>query len=132
MTVSARALSLFAVPADDLAPLHAAEQRVRDEPHLSRWVTETAQTLAAAVGRPHDLKGEAVAVFVTLKSGEASEALKDELKKHVRKEIGALAQPDDIRFTSALPKTRSGKIMRRVLRAQALGQDPGDLTTLES
>jgi acetyl-CoA synthetase len=87
---------------------------------------------AAAVGRPDELKGEAVAVFVTLKSGEASDALREELKKHVRREIGALAQPDDIRFTSALPKTRSGKIMRRLLRDIASGKETvGDTTTLE-
>ncbi|HVU88220.1 MAG TPA: acetate--CoA ligase [Pirellulales bacterium] len=87
---------------------------------------------AAAVGRPDDVKGEAVAVFVTLKSGEATSALRDELKKHVRKEIGALAQPDDVRFTNALPKTRSGKIMRRLLRDIAAGKETvGDTTTLE-
>ncbi|HEX3601676.1 MAG TPA: acetate--CoA ligase [Lacipirellulaceae bacterium] len=87
---------------------------------------------AAAVGRPDDLKGEAVAVFVTLCSGEPNDALRDELKKHVRHEIGALAQPDDIRFTGALPKTRSGKIMRRLLRDIAAGKETiGDTTTLE-
>ncbi|HEY4308045.1 MAG TPA: acetate--CoA ligase [Pirellulales bacterium] len=87
---------------------------------------------AAAVGRPDEVKGEAVAVFVTLKGGEATDALRDELKKHVRKEIGALAQPDDVRFTSALPKTRSGKIMRRLLRDIAAGKEiVGDTTTLE-
>jgi acetyl-CoA synthetase len=87
---------------------------------------------AAAVGRPDELKGEAVAVFVTLRSGEPGDALKQELKKHVRKEIGALAQPDDIRFTNALPKTRSGKIMRRLLRDIAAGKETvGDTTTLE-
>jgi acetyl-CoA synthetase len=87
---------------------------------------------AAAVGRPDELKGEAVAVFVTLRSGEPNEALRDQLKKHVRKEIGALAQPDDIRFTGALPKTRSGKIMRRLLRDIAAGKETvGDTTTLE-
>ncbi len=87
---------------------------------------------AAAVGRPDDLKGEAIAVFVTLRSGEPNEALREELKKHVRKEIGALAQPDDIRFTGALPKTRSGKIMRRLLRDIAAGKETsGDTTTLE-
>jgi acetyl-CoA synthetase len=87
---------------------------------------------AAAVGRPDELKGEAVAVFVTLKDGEASDALRDELKKHVRKEIGALAQPDDVRFTNSLPKTRSGKIMRRLLRDIAAGKETvGDTTTLE-
>jgi acetyl-CoA synthetase len=61
---------------------------------------------AAAVGRPHELKGEAVAAFVTLKSGEAGDELREELRSHVRKEIGALAVPDDIRFTSSLPTTR--------------------------
>lgn len=87
---------------------------------------------AAAVGRPDELKGQAVAVFVTLKGGEATDALKAELKKHVRKEIGALAVPDDIRFTGALPKTRSGKIMRRLLRDIAGGKESiQDTSTLE-
>ncbi len=87
---------------------------------------------AAAVGRPDELKGEAVAVFVTLRSGEPNDALREQLKKHVRHEIGALAQPDDIRFTGALPKTRSGKIMRRLLRDIAAGKETvGDTTTLE-
>jgi acetyl-CoA synthetase len=87
---------------------------------------------AAAVGRPDELKGQAVAVFVTLKNASPSESLRDELKKHVRKEIGALAQPDDIRFTAALPKTRSGKIMRRLLRDIASGKEStGDTSTLE-
>lgn len=87
---------------------------------------------AAAVGRPDDLKGQAVAVFVTLKGAEPSEELRNELKQHVRKEIGALAQPDDIRFTNALPKTRSGKIMRRLLRDIASGKEStGDTSTLE-
>ena len=87
---------------------------------------------AAAVGRKDDIKGQAVAVFVTLVDVEASDEVKQELKMHVRKEIGALAQPDDIRFTSALPKTRSGKIMRRLLRDIAEGKEAvGDTTTLE-
>lgn len=87
---------------------------------------------AAAVGRPDDLKGQAVAVFVTLKGGEATEALRAELKAHVRKEIGALAVPDEIRFTNTLPKTRSGKIMRRLLRDIAAGKETlQDTSTLE-
>ncbi|MCA9155860.1 MAG: acetyl-coenzyme A synthetase, partial [Planctomycetales bacterium] len=87
---------------------------------------------AAAVGRKDDLKGQAIAVFVTVKGGEPDDALRDELKKHVRKEIGALAVPDDVRFTAALPKTRSGKIMRRLLRDIAEGKEQvGDTTTLE-
>ena len=87
---------------------------------------------AAAVGRPHELKGEAVAVFVVLKSGDPGGALRNELREHVKKEIGALAKPDDIRFTASLPKTRSGKIMRRLLRDIAAGKEStGDTTTLE-
>jgi acetyl-CoA synthetase len=87
---------------------------------------------AAAVGRPDEIKGEAVAVFVTLKSGQPNDSLRKELKAHVRKEIGALAQPDDVRFTGALPKTRSGKIMRRLLKDIASGKETvGDTTTLE-
>jgi acetyl-CoA synthetase len=78
------------------------------------------------------VKGEAVAVFVTLKSGEPNDALKDTLRKHVRQQIGALAAPDDIHFSAALPKTRSGKIMRRLLRDIAAGRETvGDTTTLE-
>jgi len=99
----------------------------------SALVSHPAVAEAAAVGRPHDVKGEAVAVFVTLTSdADPSEELKKELKNHVRKEIGALAVPDDIRFTTSLPKTRSGKIMRRLLRDIAAGRaTTGDTTTLE-
>jgi acetyl-CoA synthetase len=87
---------------------------------------------SACVGRPDDIKGEAIAAFVTLKSGvSASDDLKQQLRQHVRQEIGAHAQPDDIRFTDALPKTRSGKIMRRLLRDLAAGRQSGDTTTLE-
>ncbi len=88
---------------------------------------------AAVVGRPDELKGQAIAAFVTLESGnEPTDALKDELRKWVSKEIGSLARPDDIRFTEALPKTRSGKIMRRLLRELAThGEIKGDTTTLE-
>lgn len=87
---------------------------------------------AAAVGRPDELKGEAVAVFVTVAGVEPDDELRQALKQHVRKEIGALAQPDDIRFTAALPKTRSGKIMRRLLKDIAAGnQTVGDTSTLE-
>jgi acetyl-CoA synthetase len=88
---------------------------------------------AAVVGKPDELRGQAIAAFVTLESGQiASDALKKELQAHVVKEIGALARPDDIRFTDALPKTRSGKIMRRLLRDIAAGREStGDTTTLE-
>ncbi len=112
--------------------LNVAGHRLSTIEIESALVSHPAVAEAAAVGRPHELKGEAVAVFVTLKSGEPSESLREELKHHVRKEIGALAQPDDIRFTNALPKTRSGKIMRRLLRDIASGkQTVGDTTTLE-
>ena len=98
----------------------------------SALVSHPSVAEAAAVGRPHELKGEAVAVFVSLCGVEPTEELRTELKQHVRKEIGALAQPDDIRFTAALPKTRSGKIMRRLLKDIASGkQTVGDTSTLE-
>jgi len=88
---------------------------------------------AAVVGRPDDLKGQAIAAFVSLEEGnEPSEELKQELRQWVCKEIGALARPDDLRFTQMLPKTRSGKIMRRLLRELATtGTVSGDTTTLE-
>ena len=98
----------------------------------SALVSHEAVAEAAAVGKPHDIKGEAVAVFVTLKNAEPSDELRGELQRHVRKEIGALAQPDEVRFTNSLPKTRSGKIMRRLLRDIAAGKEEvGDTTTLE-
>jgi acetyl-CoA synthetase len=88
---------------------------------------------AAVVGRPHDLKGQAIAAFVSLESShQPSPQLKEELREWVAREIGSLARPDDIRFTQALPKTRSGKIMRRLLRELATsGEIKGDTTTLE-
>jgi acetyl-CoA synthetase len=88
---------------------------------------------AAVVGRPDEMKGQAVAAFVTLEMGhEPSDALKEELRQWVAKEIGSMAKPDDIRFTDQLPKTRSGKIMRRLLRELASSGDvKGDITTLE-
>jgi acetyl-CoA synthetase len=88
---------------------------------------------AAVVGKPDDLKGEGISCFVTLKGGiEPTEELKKELRDHVVREIGALARPDEIRFTPALPKTRSGKIMRRLLRDIAAGRTTSqDTSTLE-
>ena len=86
---------------------------------------------AAVVGKAHDLKGQALAAFVTLKEGNApSNALKDDLKDHVTRKIGAIARPDDIYFSADLPKTRSGKIMRRLLKDIAEGRALGDTTTL--
>ncbi|MFT4113769.1 acetate--CoA ligase [Silvibacterium sp.] len=88
---------------------------------------------AAVVGRPDEMKGQGIAAFVTLESGNvASPELREELRKWVAKEIGALARPDDLRFTDQLPKTRSGKIMRRLLRELAThGEIKGDTTTIE-
>ncbi len=88
---------------------------------------------AAVVGRPDEIKGQAITAFVTLSQhGVASDALRTELRAHVDKEIGALARPEEIRFTDSLPKTRSGKIMRRLLKDIAAGRETaGDTTTLE-
>ncbi len=99
----------------------------------SALVSHEAVAEAAVVGRPDDIKGQAISAFVTLEGGRAGgDDLKNELRAHVAKEIGALAKPDDIRFTDALPKTRSGKIMRRLLREIASGNKvAGDVSTLE-
>ncbi len=98
----------------------------------SALVAHPAVAEAAVVGRPDEIKGEAVVAFVTLKGEyQPSSELADEIRKFVRQQIGAHAQPDDVRFAEALPKTRSGKIMRRLLRDLAAGRPPGDMTTLE-
>jgi acetyl-CoA synthetase len=99
----------------------------------SALVSHVAVAEAAVVGRPDEMKGQAVVAFVTLEGGRTgNDKLRDELRQHVVKEIGALARPDDLRFTDALPKTRSGKIMRRLLRQIASGEEKlGDTTTLE-
>jgi acetyl-CoA synthetase len=87
---------------------------------------------AAAVGLPHDVKGNAIYAYVILKSGvEKNPQLIEELRQHVSHEVGPIAKPEHIEFVDSLPKTRSGKIMRRVLKARALGQDPGNVSTLE-
>ena len=99
----------------------------------SAMVSHPSVTEAAAVGRPDEIKGQAIVVFVTVKDSDPGDELRDELKQHVRKEIGALAVPSGIRFTDALPKTRSGKIMRRLLKDIASGKEEiaGDTSTLE-
>ena len=99
----------------------------------SALVSHPAVAEAAVVDKPDEIRGSALVVFVTLKQGvPPSPALKDELKAHVVKEIGSLARPDDVRFADTLPKTRSGKIMRRLLRELAAnGTVKGDTTTLE-
>ena len=99
----------------------------------SALVSHEAVAESAVVAKPDDLKGSAIVAFVTLEGGRTpSDSLKEVLRQHVAKEIGALARPDDIRFADALPKTRSGKIMRRLLREIATsGSVAGDVTTLE-
>ena len=98
----------------------------------SALVSHPAVSEAAAIGLPHELKGHAIHAFVILKAGaEATPQLANELRNHVSSEVGPIAKPEDVTFVDALPKTRSGKIMRRVLKAKALGQDVGDLSTLE-
>jgi acetyl-CoA synthetase len=97
----------------------------------SALVDHPAVAEAAVIGRSHDIKGQAIAAFVTIKSGiDPKDALKDEIKAHVAKKIGALARPDDVIYAAELPKTRSGKIMRRLLRDVAEGRALGDTTTL--
>jgi acetyl-CoA synthetase len=113
--------------------LNVAGHRLSTMEVESALVSHPKVAEAAVVGKPDELRGQAIAAFVTLEGGQApSDALKKELRDHVVKEIGALARPDDIRFTDALPKTRSGKIMRRLLRDVAAGREStGDTTTLE-
>ena len=111
--------------------LNVAGHRIGTMEVESALVDHPCVAEAAVVGRTHELKGQAVAAFVTLKSRCApTEALREDLKAHVVKKIGALARPDDILFSSDLPKTRSGKIMRRLLRDIAEGRALGDTTTL--
>jgi acetyl-CoA synthetase len=99
----------------------------------SALVSHPAVAEAAAIGLPHNVRGNTIHAFVILRDGrEGSDALEDELKAHVGHELGPIAKPEKIAFVSTLPKTRSGKIMRRVLKAQALGQDVGDISTLEA
>lgn len=98
----------------------------------SALVSHHAVSEAAAIGLPHEVKGNAIHTYAILREGAVGDkALEQELRDHVASELGKIAQPEDVQFVDALPKTRSGKIMRRVLRARALGQDEGDLSTLE-
>ena len=111
--------------------LNVAGHRIGTMEVESALVDHPSVAEAAVVGRPHEIKGQAVAAFVTLKDGKyGSKEVADELKAHVVRKIGAIARPDDIIFTADLPKTRSGKIMRRLLRDIAEGKTVGDTTTL--
>ena len=98
----------------------------------SALVSHPSVAEAAAIGLPHEVKGNAIHCFVILRSGfEKSDKLVEELRQHVGHEVGPIAKPEQIEIVDSLPKTRSGKIMRRVLKAKALGLDPGNLSTLE-
>ncbi|MGH7460849.1 MAG: acetate--CoA ligase [Longimicrobiales bacterium] len=111
--------------------LNVAGHRIGTMEVESALVDHPAVAEAAVVGRADELKGQAIAAFVTVKEGiDTSDALKAELKEHTTKKIGAIARPDDILFAADLPKTRSGKIMRRLLRDIAEGRALGDTTTL--
>jgi acetyl-CoA synthetase len=113
--------------------LNVAGHRIGTAEVESALVSNHNVAEAAVVGRPDDLKGQALVAFVTLKTGvQPSSELRELLRRHVGKEIGPVAKPDDIRFADALPKTRSGKIMRRLLKQVAAGTEiKGDTTTLE-
>ncbi|RUM43172.1 MAG: acetate--CoA ligase [Desulfurobacterium sp.] len=116
--------------ADDV--INVSGHRIGTMEVESALVSHPAVAEAAVIGKPDPVKGEAIKAFVILKEGyTGSEELAEELKKQVRAELGALAVPSEIEFVDKLPKTRSGKIMRRVLKARELGIDPGDLSTLE-
>lgn len=111
--------------------LNVAGHRIGTMEVESALVDHPAVAEAAVVGKAHELKGQAVAAFVTLKEGnQPSEAMRQELMQHVVHKIGAIARPDDILFAGDLPKTRSGKIMRRLLKDIAEGRALGDTTTL--
>src|SRR6185295_1627289 len=113
--------------------LNVAGHRIGTAEVESAIVSHPKVAEAAVVGRPDALKGQALVAFVTVKGGVKADAtLREELRNHVAKEIGPVAKPDDIRFAEMLPKTRSGKIMRRLLKDIASGnQIRGDVTTLE-
>jgi len=98
----------------------------------SALVSHPAVAEAAVIGLPHEVKGQSIHAYVLLRQGfQASPTLADELKAHVGTEMGPIAKPEEISFVEALPKTRSGKIMRRVLKARAQGLSEGDISTLE-
>ena len=116
--------------ADDV--LNVAGHRIGSAEVESALVSHPEVAEAAVIGKPDQLRGEVIKGFVTLRMGsEGSDRMVNDLQQHVRRELGPIAMPAEIEFTPALPKTRSGKIMRRLLKARELGLDPGDITTLE-
>jgi len=116
--------------ADDV--LNVAGHRIGTADVENALVSHPAVAEAAVIGKPDPIKGEQIKAFVTLRTGHnASDELTQELINHVRHQLGPIATPAELAYMEKLPKTRSGKIMRRVLKAQELGLDPGDLTTME-
>jgi acetyl-CoA synthetase len=116
--------------ADDV--LTVSGHRIGTAEVESALVSHPAVAEAAVIGKPHELKGESIKGFLIIKQGQNhSENLIQDVKLHVRRELGSLAVPDELEVVESLPKTRSGKIMRRVLKAQELGMDVGDISTLE-
>ena len=111
--------------------LSVAGHRVGNSEIESALVSHESVAEAAVIGKPHPIKGESITAYVIVRKGiDLSDTLRDELKKHVAEEIGKIVKPQEIFFVSDLPKTRSGKIMRRIIKAKALGEKVGDLSTL--
>jgi acetyl-CoA synthetase len=115
--------------ADDV--MNVAGHRIGTAEVESAFLTHNAVAESAVIGLPDDLKGERIKAFVVLKAGhEPSDNLSLVLRDHVRRELGPIATPSEIEFRTILPKTRSGKIVRRLLKSESMGKDPGDLSTL--
>ena len=130
VTVDADGYYTFLGRSDDV--LNVAGHRIGTADVESALVSHSSVAEAAVIGVPDPLKGEAIKAYVVLRAGqEANEDLRDALVAHVRRELGAIATPTETNFVDKLPKTRSGKILRRVLKAQAMGLDPGDISTIE-
>jgi len=110
-----------------------AGHRIGNSEVESALVSHPMVAEAAVIGKPHEVKGESITAFVVLRAGvEISDELRSTLIKHVSSEIGAIARPDEVLFVNDVPKTRSGKIMRRVIRSKALGKEVGDISTLSN
>jgi acetyl-CoA synthetase len=116
--------------ADDV--LNVSGHRIGTAEVESALVSHPAVAEAAVIGKPHEIKGQSIKAFVILKAGvNPADRLNEDVRQHVRVELGSIGMPDEIEFVDRLPKTRSGKIMRRVLKAKELGTDTGDVSTLE-
>ena len=112
--------------------LNVAGHRIGTADVESAMITHPSVAESAVIGIPDPIKGEAIKAFVVLRLGaEPSDEMQQSIVDHVRRELGPIATPSEMAFVEKLPKTRSGKIVRRLLKAQELGKDPGDLSTLE-